>query len=112
MLAHGLRIPDLRSIGLTLVGGRLLPGPGGTAAAFYMYEASSGERFTILCAPSNARLAAMRFKEADRFAAVYWVERNLAYVVAGPAERERLNAVARAVYDQLDKAPGRQASRW
>ena len=44
-----LRIPDLQSIGLKLVGGRLLPGPTG-AAAFYMYEGPSGERFTIYCA--------------------------------------------------------------
>ena len=105
-----LRIPDLESIGLKLVGGRLLPGPAGAAAAFYMYEGSSGERFTITCVPSNAPLAAMRFKAADRFAAFYWVERSLAYVVAGPSGRERLAAVAEAVYDQLDKGPGRQAS--
>ena len=48
-LGEDLRIPDLQSIGLKLVGGRLLPGPTG-AAAFYMYESASGERFTIYCA--------------------------------------------------------------
>ncbi|MGA9124811.1 MAG: anti-sigma factor, partial [Pseudolabrys sp.] len=36
-LGQDLRVPDLQSIGLKLVGGRLLPGPTG-AAAFYMYE--------------------------------------------------------------------------
>src|SRR4051794_24459651 len=45
-----LRVPELESIGLKLVGGRLLPGPRGEAAAFYMYENASGERFTIYCA--------------------------------------------------------------
>ena len=59
-LGEDLRIPDLQSIGLKLVGGRLLPGPTG-AAAFYMYESPSGERFTIYCAkagePADARYA-------------------------------------------------------
>jgi len=35
-LGEDLRVPELQSIGLKLVGGRLLPGPTG-AAAFYMY---------------------------------------------------------------------------
>ena len=32
-LGEDLRVPDLQSIGLKLVGGRLLPGPTGAAAA-------------------------------------------------------------------------------
>ena len=48
-----LNIPDLQSIGLKLVGGRLLPGPTGEAAAFYMYEGKTGERFTIYCAKAG-----------------------------------------------------------
>ena len=110
-LDKDLLIPNLQSAGLKLVGGRLLPGPEGGATAFYMYEAPSGDRFTIFCTPSNAPLAAMRFKASDRFAAFYWVDRNLAYVVAGPADRERLNQVAQAVYDQLDQAPRNHAMR-
>ncbi len=51
-LGEELRVPDLQSIGLKLVGGRLLPGPTG-AAAFYMYEGPSGERFTIYCAKAS-----------------------------------------------------------
>src|ERR1043165_3106157 len=43
-LGAELRIPDLQSMGLKLVGGRLLPGTAG-AAAFYMYEGPSGERY-------------------------------------------------------------------
>ena len=52
-LGTTLRMPDLQAIGLKLVGGRLLPGPTG-AAAFYMYEGASGERFTIYCAKAGA----------------------------------------------------------
>src|SRR4029079_11778358 len=110
-LDKDLRIPDLQSIGLKLVGGRLLPGPSGDATAFYMYEGPSGERFTIFCTPSQAPLAAMRFKAMGRFAAFYWVDRSFAYVVAGPAERERLNQVAQTAYDQLDKVPIKHAMR-
>src|ERR1043166_4942292 len=38
--------PQLDATGLKLVGGRLLPGPGGPAS-FLMYESASGERFTL-----------------------------------------------------------------
>ena len=47
-LGYQQHIPDLSRIGLKLVGGRLLPGPSG-AAAFYMYEGPSGERYTLYC---------------------------------------------------------------
>jgi anti-sigma factor RsiW len=101
-LDYELRIPDLEPSGLKLVGGRLLPGPFGPAA-FIMYEGPSGERFTIYYARTDSPQTAMRYREAERFAALYWVERGLAYVVSGPSERERLLSVAQAAYDQIDK---------
>ena len=104
-LDYELRIPDLESNGLKLVGGRLLPGPFGPAA-FCMYEGPSGERFTIYYARTDSPQTAMRYREADRFAALYWVERGLAYVVSGPPERERLLSIAQAAYDQIDKGTG------
>jgi anti-sigma factor RsiW len=101
-LDYELRIPDLEASGLKLVGGRLLPGPFGPAA-FCMYEGPSGERFTIYYARTDSPQTAMRYRAADRFAALYWVERGLAYVVSGPVDRERLANVAQAAYDQIDK---------
>src|SRR5215468_10859890 len=101
-LDYELRIPELEPSGLKLVGGRLLPGPFGPAA-FCMYEGPSGERFTIYYARTDSPQTAMRYREADRFAAVYWVEHGLAYVVSGPTDRERLLNVAQAAYDQIDK---------
>ena len=101
-LDYELRIPELEPSGLKLVGGRLLPGPFGPAA-FCMYEGPSGERFTIYYARTDSPQTAMRYRAADRFAAVYWVEHGLAYVVSGPADRERLLNVAQAAYDQIDK---------
>lgn len=97
------RIPDLQSLGLKLVGGRLLPGPTGPTA-FYMYEGPSGERFTIYSAKAGVPETALRYKEANQAAAVYWVDDKIAYVVSGPAERDRLENVSKAIYEQVDKA--------
>ena len=101
-LGQDLRIPDLQSIGLKLVGGRLLPGPTG-AAAFYMYESPSGERFTIYCAKADEPETALRYTSETQFAAFYWVDDKIAYVVSGPADRERLESVTKAAYEQIDK---------
>ena len=97
-----LQVPDLQSIGLKLVGGRLLPGPTG-AAAFYMYEGPSGERYTIYCAKAGGPETALRFKNGERDASFTWVDDKVGYVVSGPADRERLEAVTKTVYEQVDK---------
>ena len=105
-LGYELRVPDLQSIGLKLVGGRLLPGPTG-AAAFYMYEGASGERFTIYCAKASAPESALRYTAGERVAAFYWVDDKVGYVVSGPADREKLEKVTKAVYEQMDKSQRR-----
>src|SRR5665213_70832 len=107
-LGVDLRIPDLQSIGLKLVGGRLLPGPTG-AAAFYMYEGPSGERFTIYCAKAGGPETALRFKNGERFASFTWVDDKVGYVVSGPADRDRLEAVTKMVYEQVDKGAAKKS---
>src|SRR5580704_4497866 len=72
-LGSPLLAPQLDTMGLKLVGGRLLPGPTG-ATAFFMYENAS----------------------------YYWVDQNVAYVLSGPAERDKLHDIAQAAYDQID----------
>jgi anti-sigma factor RsiW len=104
-----LQVPDLESIGLKLVGGRLLPGPTGEAAAFYMYENASGERFTIYCAKATAPESALRYKTDEGSAAFYWVDGKVAYVVSGPADREKLEKVTKTVYEQVDKSGARKS---
>jgi anti-sigma factor RsiW len=106
-LGEDLRIPDLQSIGLKLVGGRLLPGPTG-AAAFYMYESPSGERFTIYCAKAGEPQTALRYASDEQFAAFYWVDDKIAYVVSGPADRQRLENVTKAIYEQVDKGASKK----
>jgi anti-sigma factor RsiW len=97
-----LRAPDLDKLGLKLVGGRLLPGPTG-ATAFFMYEGPSGERFTLYCGHTGDQETALRYTAGNQNAAFYWVDRNLAYVLSGPAERDKLHAIAQAAYDQIDR---------
>src|SRR5690349_13912346 len=107
-IGEDLRVPDLQSIGLKLVGGRLLPGPTG-AAAFYMYESPSGERFTIYCAKAGETQTALRYTSEEQFAAFYWVDGTIAYVVSGPADRQRLESVTKTVYEQVDKTGAKKS---
>src|SRR6478672_3915401 len=101
-LGYQQRVPDLSAIGLKLVGARLLPGPTG-AAAFYMYEGASGERFTIYCAKASAPASAFRYTAGERAAAFYWADGKVAYVVSGPADRDKLEKVAKAAYEQMER---------
>jgi len=107
-LGAELRVPDLQSIGLKLVGGRLLPGPTG-AAAFYMYEGPSGERYTIYCAKATAPETALRYRSGQQQAAFYWVDNQVAYVVSGPADRARLEKITKIVYEQIDKSGAKKS---
>jgi anti-sigma factor RsiW len=100
-LGSPLLAPQLDKMGLKLVGGRLLPGPTG-ASAFFMYEAASGERFTLYCGHTTDRQTALRYTAGEQNAAYYWVDQNLAYVLSGPAERDKLHQIAQAAYDQID----------
>ncbi len=100
-LNTALSVPNLEEIQLKLVGARLLPGPTGPAA-FVMYEGPSGERFTLYCGTTTAGQTAMRYHEGPKTAAFYWVDRDLAYVMSGPADRELLLKVSKATYDQIE----------
>ncbi|MGE0566118.1 MAG: anti-sigma factor [Pseudolabrys sp.] len=102
-VGYRLLVPDLQSQGLKLVGGRLLPGPSG-AAAFYMYESASGERFTMYCARATTAESALHFKSTGSIAAFHWVDRGVAYAVSGPADRTKLEKITKAIYDQVEKA--------
>jgi anti-sigma factor RsiW len=97
-----LRAPELDKVGLKLVGGRLLPGPTG-ATAFFMYETPSGERFTLYCGRTSDDATALRYTTGEQNAAYYWVDGNLAYVLSGPAQRDKLHEIAQAAYDQIDR---------
>ncbi len=97
-----VREPELDATGLKLVGGRLLPGPSGPAS-FFMYESASGERFTLYASRAKTGTAQMRYTAAENSGAMYWSEDDVGYVLSGPSDKERLNQVARQVYDQNEK---------
>lgn len=101
-LGYQIKAPNLESVGLRLVGGRLLPGPTG-AAAFLMYENASGERYTIYCGRSSAPETALRFSEKGAATAVYWATHDVAYVVSGVGGRKQISEVAVAAYKALEQ---------
>lgn len=104
-LGYAVRAPDLDAAGLKLVGGRLLPGP--TApAAFLMYESGSGERITLYTSRAANEATQMRYATRAGDGALFWADRGIGYVVSGPTDRERLNQVARVVYDQTERNGG------
>lgn len=104
-VGYQLSAPNLEKVGLKLVGGRLLPGPTG-AAAFFMYENASGERYTLYCGRSNVPETALRYADGAQANAVYWANRDITYVINGKGDRKDLHNVAVAAYEQLEtKAP-------
>src|ERR1700731_814616 len=96
---------ELGATGLKLVGGRLLPGPSGPAS-FLMYESASGERYTLYASRAKTGTAQMRYTAAENSGAMYWSEDGVGYVLSGPVDKDRLNQVARLVYDQTEKNGG------
>ncbi|MBB4091660.1 anti-sigma factor family protein [Brucella pecoris] len=96
-----LRVPDLRSLGFQLVGGRLLP-VDGKAGAFFMYEDESGKRLSVIVGrnPDN-RDTSFRFASSDGVETFYWIDNDLGYAVSGEISRERLRQVAEECYRQF-----------
>ena len=101
-IGYALPTPNLDPFGLKLLGGRLLPGNAGRAAALYMYETSTGERLTVYCRRDQAPQSALRYRASGPIGSVFWIEDEVAFVVSGPADRARLQKVAEAVYEQLE----------
>jgi anti-sigma factor RsiW len=98
-----VKAPDLAPEGLKLLGGRLLPASAGPTALI-MYEGAGGERITLTCRRAGRDGAtAFHWQSAGEIGALAWVEGGMAFVVAGPAERERLDRVARRVYDAYEQ---------
>jgi anti-sigma factor RsiW len=103
-VGYQLKAPDLERVGLKLVGGRLLPGPTG-AAAFFMYENASGERYTLYCGRTQTPATALRYNDGATASTVYWVSDDVAYVISGKADRDQLHSVAVAAHQQIEGQP-------
>jgi anti-sigma factor RsiW len=102
-IGANVRAPALAPLGWKLVGGRLLPDRGLPAAQF-MYEDGTGRRLTLyMRKETGLNNTAFQFAESDGFGAFYWVDRPLAYALAGRLSREELMSLANAVYGQLEQ---------
>jgi anti-sigma factor RsiW len=101
-LGYDVRAPDLDALGLRLVGGRLLPGPG-VPAAFLMYETQSGDRITLYSARTATANTQMRYAADAQDGALFWADNGVGYVVSGSGRREQLQKVAGLVYDQIER---------
>ena len=85
---------------MPLVGGRLLPDIKGPSAQL-MYEDASGQRVTVyLRKPESSTPAAFRYDQQGDLGLFYWVDGTVGYALAGKLPRERLLALAQAIYAQ------------
>lgn len=100
-LDRALTLPDLGAQGLTLVGGRLLPGGDGPAAQI-MYEDETGRRLTLFVVPAvQSGESALRYASLRGLEAVWWSDETVRCALVGDLPRDRLQAIATAAYAQL-----------
>jgi anti-sigma factor RsiW len=99
-----LKAPQLDEAGMSLVGGRLLPGEAGPVAQF-MYQSERGRRMTLYVRAENAphRETAFRYARENNVGVFYWIEQTCSYAIASSdLSKEELLAVANMVYKQLE----------
>lgn len=102
-----LDMPDLSTLGFTLVGGRLLPGTpdAGGRAAQLMYENAAKDRVTIyVTAALPDGQPAYQFASYDGAEAFYWANARITCTVVGTLPEAQMQAIAEAVYAELTKA--------
>ncbi|MEJ6023269.1 anti-sigma factor family protein [Ramlibacter sp. PS4R-6] len=108
-LGHPLKVPDLRSKGFELLGGRLLPGENGARAQF-MYQNGAGQRLTLYLgavkdgekAKVDTRETAFRFFDDGPVPGFYWVDQGFGCAITAPLPRGELLEIAKAAYQQVD----------
>lgn len=101
-LAMPVRLFDLRAHGFELVGGRLLPDAAGPSAQL-MYQNSGGQRVTVyLRRPEAGADTAFRYQRDGDLGMFYWTEDGFGCALVGNLPKERLLALAEAVYKQVE----------
>jgi len=99
-----VQAPKLEAAGMSLVGGRLLPGENGPVAQF-MYQTQAGRRLTLYLRAEKAqtRETAFRYVREKNVGVFYWIDRDCGYALAsGDLDKEELLRVATMVYKQLE----------
>lgn len=99
-----VKLFDLRDEGFELVGGRLLPDATGKSAQL-MYESldpnAPKQRVTVyLRKPDSGAPTAFSYRQQGELGQFYWVEAGAGYALVGALPKERLLALAQAIYRQ------------
>ena len=103
-LAMPVRSYDLRDQGFVLVGGRLLPDAAGPSAQL-MYQSADGQRVTLyLRKPEAGVSTAFSYQRDGELGLFYWIEDGFGCALVGKLPREKLLALAEAVYKQSEEA--------
>jgi anti-sigma factor RsiW len=103
-LGVSVKAPKLEDAGMSLVGGRLLPGESGPVAQF-MYQTDRGRRMTLYVRSEAGgnRETAFRYVRENNVSVFYWIDRNCGYSIASAdLTKEELLNVANMVYKQLE----------
>jgi anti-sigma factor RsiW len=103
-LGGEVRAPKLDTEGMSLVGGRLLPGDPGPVAQF-MYQNAQGRRATLYVRTEgpDQRETAFRYAREGNVRVFYWIDRKFGYALSSAdMEREELMRLANLVYRQLN----------
>ena len=104
-----VKLFDLRDEGFELMGGRLLPDAGGKSAQLMYENARTQERVTVyLRKPDADAPTSFRYVQQGNLGLFYWVEAGAGYALVGSLSKERLLALAQAIYRQgvVAAAPG------
>ncbi|HZQ71447.1 MAG TPA: anti-sigma factor [Burkholderiales bacterium] len=99
-----VQIPSLDAAGMSLVGGRLLPGESGPVALF-MYQTQAGRRLTLYvrAEASRNRETAFRYARENNVGVFYWIDGDRGYALASAdLDKDELLRIATLVYKQLE----------
>ena len=99
-----VRAPKLDEAGMTLVGGRLLPGESGPVALF-MYQTAAGRRVTlyIRAEAKGQRETAFRYARENSVSVFYWIDRDCGYAISSAdLSKDELLRIATLVYKQFE----------
>jgi anti-sigma factor RsiW len=109
LLSRGLGrpapVPDLSSLGLTLVGGRIVPSPHGRAV-MVLYRSADDEPVTLYVKAGETGESPIRPAGTSPVGALFWVDDGCAYVVASRLAAPRLQAIAEAMFTHFESGPG------
>jgi len=102
-LGAKVRAPKLDEVGMSLVGGRLLPGDSGPVALF-MYQSQNGLLTLYLrTEASRNRETAFRYARENNVGVFYWIDREMGYALASAdLSKDELLRLANLVYKQLE----------